>query len=317
MMTSSTRPATSPAGERENSSPWCVIVNPNAGGGRCGKEARIAISALRDKGHKLDVLETSAPRDATEIARIAYQRGTRSFLCVGGDGTTHEVVNGVLPLSLATGERATLAMLPLGTGNSFLRDFHVFDPKTASARFERGEKHDVDALRITHSSGELFAFNLVGLGFAARAGALTNQRYKGFGALGYILAVLQSTIDLKADCVPFTTDRATRDARPALLLSFSNSRCTGGHMQMAPHASASDGELDIIRIGTMPRHRFLTAFPSIFRGTHVERPEVEETRATHVDFEMSAPVDAMIDGEVVSLAVKRIEIVHHAFRVIA
>ena len=88
-------------------------------------------------------------------------------------------------------------------------------------------------------------------------------------------------------------------------------------MQMAPHASASDGELDVIRIGTMPRHRFLTAFPSIFRGTHVERPEVEETRAKHVDFEMSRPADAMIDGEILSLQLKRIEVVHHAFRVIA
>jgi len=297
--------------------PWCVIVNPNAGGGRCGKEARVAVSALRDKGHKLDVLETSAPLDATEIARIAYQRGVRSFLCVGGDGTTHEVVNGVLPLSLQTGEKATIAMLPLGTGNSFLRDFQVFDAKTASARFDRGEKHDVDALRITHASGELYAFNLVGLGFAARAGALTNQRYKGFGVLGYVLAVVQSTIDLKADAVPFTTDRAARDARPALLLSFSNSRCTGGQMQMAPHASASDGELDVIRIGAMPRHRFLTAFPSIFQGTHVERPEVEETRAKHVEFEMSQPADAMIDGEILSLQLKRIEVVHHAFRVVA
>jgi YegS/Rv2252/BmrU family lipid kinase len=297
---------------------WCAIVNPAAGGGRSGRKAPSALARLRDEGMAIDAVYTERPRDAIELARAQLARGVRRFVCVGGDGTTHEVLNGALPTLLGGGERLTIGMLPLGTGNSFLRDFGITGPEEAIRRVRRGRTHPVDALRIVHRDGELFAFNLLGLGFAARAGALTNRRYKPLGALGYVAAVVQSTIELPTDAYPFSTDRADRDARPSLLLSFSNSRATGGGMQMAPRAEVDDGELDVIRIGPMPRGRFLAAFPSIFAGTHVERPEVEQGRAKRVDFDLGgATVDCMIDGEVLPLALERIEVVPRAFDVVA
>ncbi|GAB4198302.1 MAG: diacylglycerol kinase family lipid kinase [Sandaracinaceae bacterium] len=297
---------------------WCAIVNPAAGGGRAGKRAPSVLARLRDEGIPIDAVYTEGPRDAIDLARAQVVRGTRRFLCVGGDGTTHEVLNGALPPLLAEGaERLQIGMLPLGTGNSFLRDFGITNAEEALRRLRRGRAHPVDALRVVHRDGSLFAFNLLGLGFAARAGALTNRRYKPLGTVGYVAAVIQSTIELATDAYPFSTDRAPRDARPALLLSFSNSRATGGGMQMAPRAEVDDGELDVIRIGPMPRGRFLSAFPSIFAGTHVERPEVEQSRARTVTFDLGgATVDCMIDGEVIPLALERIEVVPRAFDVV-
>jgi YegS/Rv2252/BmrU family lipid kinase len=295
-------------------------VNPAAGGGRAGKHAPSVLARLRDDGMPIDAVYTERPRDAIELARAQIARGVRRFLCVGGDGTTHEVLNGALPALLAEetpGERLEVGMLPLGTGNSFLRDFGITNAEEALRRVRRGRAQPVDALRIVHREGTLFAFNLLGLGFAARAGALTNRRYKPLGPLGYVAAVVQSTVELATDAYPFATDRAPRDARPAILLSFSNSRATGGGMQMAPRAEVDDGELDVIRIGPMPRGRFLSAFPSIFAGTHVKRPEVEQSRARSVTFDLGgATVDCMIDGEVIPLALERIEVVPRAFDVV-
>ena len=94
-------------------------------------------------------------------------------------------------------------------------------------------------------------------------------------------------------------------------------RFTGGAMEMAPRAKVDDGELDVIRIGTMPRLRFFSSFPSIFRGTHTTRPEVEATRARRVEFEIEGDVDCMIDGEIVRLRPRSVEVVPHAMRVIA
>jgi diacylglycerol kinase family enzyme len=155
-------------------------------------------------------------------------------------------------------------------------------------------------------------------GRAARAGALTNRRYKPLGAAGYVAAVVQSTLELATDAHPFSTDRAPRDGRPAILLSFSNSRATGGGMQMAPRAETDDGELDIIRIGPMSRGDFLGRFPSIFSGTHVDTEGVEQTRARSVDFDLGGrTVDCMVDGEVLPLALERIEVIPRAFDVVA
>ena len=297
---------------------WCAIVNPAAGGGRSGRRAPSALARLRERGLSIEARYTEGPRDAVELARREFERGVRRFLCIGGDGTTHEVLNGVLSSGPAETRRVTIAMLPLGTGNSFLRDFGVTSTEEASRRIERGRARAVDALRIVHGAGELFAFNLLGLGFAARAGALTNRRYKPLGAAGYVAAVVQSTLELATDAHPFSTDRAPRDGRPAILLSFSNSRATGGGMQMAPRAETDDGELDIIRIGPMSRGDFLGRFPSIFSGTHVDTEGVEQTRARSVDFDLGGrTVDCMVDGEVLPLALERIEVIPRAFDVVA
>ena len=92
---------------------FVAIMNPAAGGGRCGKQAGAALTRLRDAGIAVDVLETRAPGDATRLAREAYEAGKRHFIAVGGDGTSYEIVNGLFPLPAGNGgptdaERPTL-----------------------------------------------------------------------------------------------------------------------------------------------------------------------------------------------------------------
>ncbi len=86
---------------------------------------------------------------------------------------------------------------------------------------------------------------------------------------------------------------------------------------MAPRADVADGELDVIRIGAMPRRRFLAQFPSIFQGKHVTKAGVEQSRARRVDFTIGRVVDCMIDGEILSIEPEAIEVVPHALRVVA
>ncbi|MGB8773370.1 MAG: acylglycerol kinase family protein, partial [Terriglobales bacterium] len=110
---------------------FLAIINPAAGGGRCGERVGSALNRLRSAGIVIETAETRAAGDATRIAREAYGRGYRKFLAVGGDGTSYEIVNGIIPESrsqvsgvrLSDEQIPTLGFLPLGTGNSFLRDF--------------------------------------------------------------------------------------------------------------------------------------------------------------------------------------------------
>jgi len=114
---------------------YLAIVNPAAGGGRSRKMLGSALERLRAGGVTVDVAETQGPGDATRLARDAYGRGRRRFIAVGGDGTSYEVVNGLFPEASA-GERPKLGFLPLGTGNSFLRDFSRRG-ELAGAAFQR------------------------------------------------------------------------------------------------------------------------------------------------------------------------------------
>lgn len=294
---------------------YCAIVNPAAGGGRCGRRAPAALDRLRAAGLALDVHFTSRAGEARDIARRAWENGQRRFLAVGGDGTSYEIVNGLFPCP--GGERPVIGMLPLGTGNSFLRDFGITSAERALEALARGRTRRCDVVRATHAAGALHYINLLSLGFTAEAGELTNRRFKPLGPAGYVLATLATTARLSYPSFPMRADGGARDARPCILVSFSNSRYTAGRMMMAPHADATDGALDVIRIGPMRRRDFLLAFPSIFSGRHVERPEVEEKRAKRVELDLDGPVDVMVDGEVERLALERLEVLEGAMEVVA
>src|SRR3981189_50169 len=99
-----------------------AIVNPAAGGGRSAKLAGPALARLREKGLKVDVIASTCPGHGVQLAREAYEQGYRRFLAVGGDGTAHEIFTGFFAERTAV-KLFARGFLPLGTGNSFLRDF--------------------------------------------------------------------------------------------------------------------------------------------------------------------------------------------------
>lgn len=288
-----------------------VIVNGAAGGGRSRARLEPHLPALRQAG-EVRVLPTEGPGHATALAQRAAAEGADGVVAVGGDGTLFEVVNGLLPAG-----GPALGVIPVGTGNSFVRDAGHRDPAAAAAAIAAGRTRPIDALRLDHDAGQTFSVNLVSFGFSAEAGALTNARYKPLGAAGYVLAVLQTLLSLHPHALPFAPDGRDFDGRPFTLLSFCNTRYTGGDMRMAPGADPADGLLDVVRIGPMGRRRFLSSFPRIFRGTHPEMPEVSVDTAREVAFAPSGPVDAMIDGEVLTLVPRSLRVLPGALRVYA
>lgn len=287
-----------------------LILNPAAAGGRAGRSATSAVKRLTGLGFDVRLEQTTQPGHATALAR---QADADVVIAAGGDGTTFEVVNGLA-------ERASpprLGILPLGTGNSYLRDFGLSNLDDAYAALGRKNPRPIDIVRVDHSEGSLHYINLLSLGFTAQAGHVTNTRYKPFGALGYVFATLECLVSLSSPTFRYRLDDQAEDTRPCTLLSFSNSQYTGGTMHMAPSADATDGELDLVRIGPLGRRAFLGAFPGIFRGTHVQMDEIEEHRAKEVHFDLDAPVACMIDGEVLSLNLQRLAICPGALELLA
>ncbi|MCA9518785.1 MAG: hypothetical protein KC635_27810 [Myxococcales bacterium] len=235
---------------------------------------------------------------------------------LGGDGTFGEVSTGLLPA--AEGAGVALGLVPTGTGNSLLRDFGVRGVDDALRGILAGGRRPLDAVRATHRDGELHFVNLLAIGFPAKAGAITNARFKPLGALGYALAVAVATASLDHPAFPHALDgAAARDARPTTFISFSNSRFTGGAMMMAPDADPGDGALDVVRMGPLGRGELLRAFPRIFRGEHARLAAYEHTRARRVDFALAGPVDAMVDGEVYPLHLESLEVRPRALEVLA
>src|SRR5262249_6933833 len=150
---------------------YLAIVNPAAGGGRTGKLLAPALERLRAAGVKVQSRETSALGHATEIARQAWSEGYRKFISVGGDGTSFEIVNGLFPRPDGE-ELPTLGFLPLGTGNSFLRDFSDKGLDYAVESLVAGRSRECDVLRLRHQGGLLHYINILSIGFSADVATL-------------------------------------------------------------------------------------------------------------------------------------------------
>jgi diacylglycerol kinase (ATP) len=285
-----------------------AIVNSAAGGGRCGKLAPAALERVRGAGVDVEVAQTTRRGEATDLARRAYGIGFRNFLSVGGDGTSFEIVNGLFPECLANG-RPALGFLPLGTGNSFLRDFTKRGFEHTFESIRNGARRRCDVVRLRHHGDDIYFLNLLSLGFPADVGELTNRRFKRLGEFGYILGVLARLAQLKHRKFPHRLDeRPDWDRRPALFLTFSNSKFTGGKMMIAPMADPTDGSIEYVRWGPVGRLRLLGLFPRLFTGTHIHHRLASRAAAKRIELDLDAPVNAMVDGEILSLRCRYLEI---------
>jgi diacylglycerol kinase (ATP) len=294
---------------------FLAVVNPAAGGGRCRKLVRPALDRLRAGGIDLKMVETSAPGQATVLVRDAYAEGYRKFIAVGGDGTSYEIVNGLFPAQQA--EPPALAFLPLGTGNSFLRDFSDRGVEFAIEAVLARRSLPCDVLRLAHKSGLLHYINLLSMGFSADVATLRARRFSGWGEIGYQSSIFISLARFRRRPFPLRVDGAQEvDRRPCLFLTFSNSKFTGGTMMIAPKAEVNDGQIEFVRWGPIGRLGLIRNLPTLYDGTHINHPLAERRQAKKIDFELEAPIDVMIDGEVLTLHCQTLDVMPSALNVV-
>jgi diacylglycerol kinase (ATP) len=296
---------------------FLAIVNPAAGGGRSRKLLGPALERLRAGGIEAQVAETQQAGDATRIAREGYRRGIRHFISVGGDGTSFEIVNGLFPEACA-GERPTLAFLPLGTGNSFLRDFSDRGVEHAIESLLAKRRRPCDIPRLRHRGGAIHYINLLSMGFTADVATLRARRFSHWGELGYFVSIFLTLARFNRRPFPVRVEgEAEFDRRPCLFLTFNNSKFTGGTMMIAPHAEVNSGLVEYVRWGPIGRVGLIRNLPGLYDGTHIEHPLAERKAARRVEFDLAAPVDVMVDGEVLTLHCEELDVLPSALNVVA
>lgn len=296
---------------------YLAIVNPAAGGGRSRKLLGPALERLKAGGLEVQLAETRAAADATEIARAAYARGVRNFIAVGGDGTSYEIVNGLFPQALG-GDRPTLGFLPLGTGNSFLRDFSDRGVEYAIESLLAHRTRACDVMRLRHRAGVIHYINLLSMGFSADVATLRARRFSNWGELGYQAAIFLTLARFNRRPFPVRVDGSESfDNRRCLFLTFNNSKFTGGTMMIAPKAEIADGMVEYVRWGPIGRLGLIRNLPGLYDGTHINHPLAERQAARRIEFNLDSPVDVMVDGEVLTLHCEELDVLPAALNVVA
>ncbi len=267
-----------------------VILNPNAGHGRAADDEAAAMQALTDLGAEFDLVKTSGPGDAIAIARAAAEQGYDVVCAMGGDGTVNEVINGI------AGTGATLAVIPVGTGNDFASALGVpkGDVAAACRILARGQKRPMDLCRVN----ERYFASSFGAGFDARVTKAANERFKRYGGIWtYIFAVMSVIWSFRPSPMRITVDGREIAASP-LLIAVTNWKSYGGGMYICPGAEIDDGLFDVCIVDNVPILKFLYSFPRVIRGAHVGMREVEMLRARSVHIACSRVETYHVDGEV-------------------
>jgi diacylglycerol kinase (ATP) len=295
---------------------YLAIINPAAGGGRSRKLLAPALDCLRAAGLEVELRETSASGHASDLARKAWREGHRKFISVGGDGTSYEIVNGLFPLASGS-EAPTLGFLPLGTGNSFLRDFSHQGVEYAMQSLIAGRSRKCDVLRLRHKDGVLHYLNILSIGFSADVATLRMRRFSSWGEVGYQASIFICLTRFRRRPFPLSADGESQiDRRPCLFLTFNNSKYTGGTMMIAPTAETDDGRIEYVRWGPIGRIGLIRNLPGLYDGTHIQHPLAEVRKVRRIVFHLDAPVDVMIDGEVLTLHCQTLDVLPAALNVV-
>ena len=174
-----------------------------------------------------------------------------------------------------------------------------------------------DVMRLVHKDGALYYTNLLSMGFAADVAALRHRRFLSLGQAGYLLSIFLCLARLDRRPFPVRFDGQQEfDARRCLFLTFNNSKFTGGTMMIAPDAVTDDGLIEYVRWGPIGRVGLIRNLATLYDGTHTRHPLAERHAVRRVEFQLSGPVDVMVDGEVLRLECRAIEVLPAALRVV-
>lgn len=276
---------------------YYFIVNPTSGRGKAAQGAELLKEKLIQRRVDHDIVFTEKPMHAQDLAEQAARKFD-VIVIVGGDGTIQEVLNGMV------GSDAAFGILPLGSGNDFVRAVPIpthLDNSLDILLRDRRKRIDLAKVndRIYH--------NGVGVGFDAWAVHTGNKVNWLRGNAIYLYAVLHTLINFKPQNVELTFNDQTY-INDYFLMTIANGVALGGGFKLTPDAELDDGFLDLCLVQNMPMASIVRNLLKVYSGKHKEDPRVEIVKAKKVSIRSENGFAAHADGELMSLNMKELNI---------
>ncbi len=289
-----------------------VIANPHSGRGASlpGIER-----ALRDAGLSYRIARTGGRGHATELVREALRDGARFLVAAGGDGTVHEVVNGMLgDDGRPAAADAVLGVIACGSGCDFVRTFGLPGDVAAAVRRLAGDSvRRIDVGLLTCAPGVTRYFvNIAEAGLGATVVARTAGLPGFLGGARYLAGFWLTLPGFRPAAVRLEADGQAYQWR-AHNVVVANCRFYGGGMAISPASEPDDGALDVL-VMAGPKSEAFTTVPRVYRGTHLPHRNIATLRASQVRVDADPPFDIEADGELLGTTPATFEVIGGAIR---
>jgi len=297
-----------------------MLVNPSSGKGKASVAAPQAVQRLQQRGHDVVQIVGLDYADALERLRAAIaDGGVDAVVSCGGDGTVH------LCLQAVAGTDLPFGLLPFGTGNDNASLHGVpVDPVAAADMIAdglaQGRTRTVDAGHAVSADGVARYFlGVLSSGFDSMVNERANTMTWPKGNARYLASILAELRTFRAVPYVMVLDEGlateVRAEKPGMLVAVGNGTQYGGGMKVCPGALVDDGLLAVTFLDQLSIPTFLRVFPTVYKGTHVQRPEVHEHSATTVTLDAPGQV-AYADGERIGPLPVAIRVVPGAVRLL-
>jgi len=289
-----------------------LTLNPHGGQKKGPRLLKQILPVLEAANVDFKIIETAFAGHANELANQLDFEGFDGMIVIGGDGTMHEVVNGML--TRPDKKQLPIGLIPGGTGNSFMHDLELINPIDAAKAIISGNTRQIDVAEVKINHVIKYAFNVIGWGLVTDVGNKA-EKWRWLGEARYTLLSVFEILKYKPRSATLILDNDKLIGNFTFIIAC-NTMYTGKGMKMAPKAELDDGLMDIVVVRHGPsRFKLLTMLPKVYDGTHINSPILEYYQVSEFSLIPERDEILNIDGEALGSTPIHVKMIPGAFKV--
>jgi diacylglycerol kinase (ATP) len=299
---------------------WTIIANPISSGERLSREKTTIEQLLQQAGIEASWKLTEAPKHATLLAQQAIEAGSRYILVIGGDGTTSEVVDGIMTQNACLSHEVVLALIPFGTGNDWARMHGIpnrLDKAVSLLKNGQTHRQDIGKIIIRQTGSEQIRFfhNVMGVGLEAQIveDALDVNKQGFWGTLTYLRTLLKTLFRHQPTPIRVRAGDQTIE-KPILVATVGICRFNGAGMTLVPEARPNDGLFDITIVEEISPWNVIRNILKLYNGKIYKHPKAHHWRSASVSIEAQPLTKVEADGEFIGPADVEISLIPEALQ---
>ena len=300
-----------------NSNRWFVIINPTSGNGSSKRKWPRIKALLNAEDFDFDSAFTEYEKHSVLLVQIAVKQGFRNIISVGGDGTLHNIINGIQRQNSVNSSDIQIGVVPIGTGNDWIKTYNIpINNEKAISIIKRGvlRQQDLGKIEFIDQKQEPIYFNnLAGVGFDGFVVSKVGK-YKNLGAIAYLIGAIAGLFSFKNFSSTITLNE-TEIRTKSLMVLAGLCKYSGGGMQLTKDPNPNDGLFDVSIAKDLSKFDILKNLSNLFNGKIVDHSKVENYKVSELSIIIDSKVKPFIqaDGELIGTGSIRLKIVPRAF----
>lgn len=300
-----------------NKNDMFLVVNPNAGQKKFQRSWRLIQNIMNTKNIKYSFEFTQHQKDEISLVDKAIHKGYRNIIVVGGDGTLHHTVNGIMSQRYVKSSEIKLGIIPLGTGNDWIKTYNIPNSIEDSIDVILDNKTDYqDIGKIIHSNTKVEYYNnMAGIGYDGYVVNKLNS-LKRFGSIAYLLSGLQGLLFYKKSKFKISFNNKSIEEK-CLMVLFGICQFSGGGMQMTKESNPKDALLDITIAKNFSFFDLILNLPGLYNGNIVNHKKVETFKVSSLQIKEISSISPFIeaDGELIGTGSLEVSIIPKAIQI--